>query len=80
MKHEPIDIPKMDKISELLKKSKTDDGTFLDALYNLYVFIGMTKGTEDIRNGRYWTLEELKQERKEKYEAYTRRLGKRMSR
>lgn len=75
MKHEPIDIQKMDKISELLKKSKTDDGTFLDALYNLYVFIGLTKGTEDIRNGRYWTLEELKQEMEAKYEAYSRRLG-----
>ncbi len=75
MKHEPIDIPKMDKISELLKKSKTDDGTFLDALYNLYVFIGMTKGIEDIRNGRYWTLEESKERMRKKYENYNARYG-----
>ena len=75
MKHEPIDIPKMDKISELLKKSKTDDGTFLDALYNLYVFIGLTKGTEDIRNGRYWTLEESKERMRKKYENYNARYG-----
>ena len=75
MKHEPIDIPKMDKISELLKKSKTDDGTFLDALYNLYVFIGMTKGIEDIRNGRYMTLEESKEMMRKKYESYNARYG-----
>ena len=75
MKHEPTDIPKMDKICELLKKSKTDDGTFLDALYNLYVFIGMTKGVEDIRNGRYMTLEESKERMRKKYESYNARYG-----
>ena len=31
------DIP-MEKISELLKKAPTDDGTFYGSLYDLYVF------------------------------------------
>ena len=50
---------KIDKISELLRKCRSDDGTFLDSLYNIYLFIGITKGVDDIRNGRGMTLEEF---------------------
>lgn len=45
------DIP-MEKISELLKKAPTDDGTFYGSLYDLYVFIGLVKSADDIKNGR----------------------------
>ena len=44
------DIP-MEKISELLKKAPTDDGTFYGSLYDLYVFIGLAKSADDIKNG-----------------------------
>lgn len=39
----------IEKISELLKKAPTDDGTFYGALYDLYLFIGFAKGIDDIK-------------------------------
>ena len=49
------------KISDLLRKSN-DDGTFLDSLYDLYFFIGITKGINDMNNGNGITLDELDKE------------------
>lgn len=65
---------KLDKIVDLLKNSE-DDGTFLDSLYDLYFFIGITKGVDDIRNGRGVTLEEFNKEMEALHESYNRRLG-----
>ena len=65
----------MEKISELLKKSQTDDGTFYGAIYDLYLFIGIAKGMNDIKNGRGITLEELHKEMEELYESTSRRFG-----
>lgn len=65
----------IEKISELLKKAPTDDGTFYGALYDLYVFIGISKGINDINNGRGMTLEELHKEMEELYENTSRRFG-----
>lgn len=62
----------MEKIVDLLKNSE-DDGTFLDALYNLYFFIGIAKGLDDARNGRGITLEEHQKEMEALYESYNRR-------
>lgn len=70
----PENIP-MEKISELLKKSQTDDGTFYGALYDLYVFIGLAKGANDIKNGKTVTLEELEKEMEELYENSSRQFG-----
>ncbi len=67
------DIP-MEKIVELLRKSE-DDGTFYGSIYNLYFFIGIAKGVDDIRNGRGITLEEFNKEREALYESYNRRFG-----
>ena len=64
-----------EKISELLKKAPTDDGTFYGALYDLYVFIGIAKGMDNIKHGKYITLEELHKEREELYGSYTRKHG-----
>ena len=47
----------MKKISEMLKEAPTDDGTFYGSLYDLYVFIGLAKGVDDIKNGRTISLE-----------------------
>lgn len=68
------DIP-MEKISELLKKAPTDDGTFYGSLYDLYVFIGLAKSADDITNGRTITLEELEKEMEALYESSSRRFG-----
>ncbi len=74
-----MSIPKediqMDKIVDLLKKAPTDDGTLYGAIYDLYVFIGITKGVDDIRNGRSITLEEFNKEREALYEHYTRKFS-----
>ena len=43
------DIP-MEKISELLKKAPTDDGTFYGSLYDLYVFSTDCKTNKLIRH------------------------------
>lgn len=65
----------LDKISELLKQSKSDDGTFLDALYNLYLFIGITKSMNDIKNGNVMTVQESKERMMQKYESYSAKYG-----
>lgn len=65
----------LEKISELLKRSKSDDGTFLDSLYNLYLFINVTKSVNDINNGNVMTLEESKERMIKKYESYNARYG-----
>ena len=65
----------LDKISELLKKSKSDDGTFLDSLYNLYLFIGITKSMNDIKNGNVMSIEESRERMMQKYESYSARYG-----
>lgn len=68
MKHESIEVEELEPISELLKKSKTDDGTFIDALYNLYFFIKLFESNDDLKNGRYVTLEEFEEEMEAIYE------------
>ena len=65
---------KIDSIAQLLRNSE-DDGTFLDSLYDLYFFIGITKGVDDIRNGRGVTLSELHEEMEAIYESTSRRFG-----
>ena len=72
MKEEKIEI---EKISELLKKAQTDDGTFYGSLYDLYVLIGIVKGVNSINHGNGISLENLRKEREALYESYSRRFG-----
>ena len=65
----------IEKISELLKNAPTDDGTFYSALYDLKVFIGITKGVNDINKGNGTPLEDFLKEREKLYEDYSRRFG-----
>lgn len=71
----PKDDIQMEKISELLKKAPTDDGTFYGSLYDLYVFIGLVKSADDIRNGRGMTIEESRERIMKKYENSNTRYG-----
>lgn len=66
---------KIEKISELLKKAQTDDGTFYGSLYDLYFFIEITKGILDINNNKGISLEESRERMIQKYENYNRKLG-----
>ena len=65
----------MEKISELLKKAPTDEGTFYGSIYDLYVFIGLAKSADDMKHGRCITLEELRKEMEERHARYSRRFG-----
>ena len=66
---------KIEKISELLKKAPTGDGTFYGSLYDLYFFIEITKGILDINNNKGISLEESRERMIQKYENYNRKLG-----
>ncbi len=74
MKEEQEKI-EIEKISELLKKAQTDDGTFYGSLYDLYVLIGIVKGVNSINHGNGISLENLRKEREALYESYSRRFG-----
>ena len=74
MKEEQEKI-EVEKISELLKKAQTDDGTFYGSLYDLYVLIGIAKGVNSINHGNGISLENLRKEREALYESYSRRFG-----
>ena len=71
-KQEKIEI---EKISELLKKAQTDDGTFYGSLYDLYVLIGIAKGVNSINHGNGISLEELDREMEALHENTSRRFG-----
>ena len=71
MQKEKIEI---DKIVNLLKNSE-DDGTFLTSLYNLYLFLGIAKGVDDVQNGRGMSLEESRERIMKKYENYNKQYG-----
>lgn len=74
-----ISIPKenvqMGKIVKLLENAPTDDGTLYSSIYDLYVFIGLAKGVDDMRNGRGMTLEESRERMMKKYANYNTRYG-----
>lgn len=74
-----MSIPKenvqMGKIVKLLENAPTDDGTLYSSIYDLYVFIGLAKGVDDMRNGRGMTLEESRKRMMKKYANYNTRYG-----
>lgn len=63
----------IEKLSELLKKAPTDDGTFYGSLYDLYVLIGIAKGVNSINHGNSISLEELHKRMEALYEDTSRR-------
>lgn len=65
---------KIEKIVDLLKKSKENE-TFFDSLYNLYLLIGIAKGINEINQGKGIPLENFLAEREALYENYNRRFG-----
>lgn len=68
------EIIKMEKIVNLLNNSK-DSETFFDLLYDLYLFIGIAKGVDDVRNGKGMTFEESRERMMQKYETYNTRYS-----
>lgn len=74
MKNEE-EIISIGKISELIKNCHEEDNTFLGCLYDLYFFIGITKGIDDINNDRCMPIEEVEKEMEELYENSIRQFG-----
>lgn len=64
-----------EKIPNLLINSKTDDGTFYSALYDLYFFIEVSKGIKDINDNKGMSLEESRERMMRKYENYNTKYG-----
>lgn len=71
-KNEEIEL---EKINVLLKNAKTDDGTFYGSLYDLYVFIGLVKGVNDIKQGNSVPIKDFIKEREALYGDCSRRFG-----
>ena len=65
----------IEKISELLKKAETDDGTFYGALYDLKILIGIAIGINQINNGNFITLEEFRKDREAFYARTLRQIS-----
>ena len=65
----------LEKLSELLKKAPTDDGTLYGSLYDLYVLISIAKGVNSINNEKGTSIESLIKEREALYERYNRRFS-----
>lgn len=63
------------KLSELLKKAPTDDGTFYGSLYDLYVLISIAKGVNSINTEKGTSIESLIKEREALYESYNRKFS-----
>ena len=60
----------MDFMKKTLNQVNTKDDTLYDFIYNLVFFISLKESEEDIKNGRVFTLEELKAEMEAKYDSY----------
>ena len=65
----------LEKLSELLKKAPTDDGTLYGSLYDLYVLISIAKGVNSINNEKGTSIESLIKEREALYEKYNRKFS-----
>jgi len=72
---EKLEKISIENISELLKRTKTDDGTFCSTIYDLYVLINIAKGVESINKGNHITLKELEAEMEAIYESSNRRFS-----
>lgn len=71
----PKENVKMKKIVKLLENAPTDDGTLYSSIYDLHLFINLSKSADDMRNGRGMTLEEFHKEMEALYESYSRKFG-----
>ena len=59
----------MDFLKKTLNQINTKENTLYDIIYNL-VFFAKLQESEDIKNGRVYTLDEVKAEMEEVYESY----------
>ena len=64
----------MEKVISMLETTK-DEKTLLDTIYDLYFYIGICQGLEDVNNNNVITLKEFDEEMEALYESYTNQSG-----
>ncbi len=60
----------MDFMKKTLNQINTKENTLYDIIYNLVFFAKLQESEDDIKNGRVYTLDEVKAEMEEVYESY----------
>lgn len=60
----------MDFMKKTLNQLNTQENTLYDIIYNLFFFAKLQESEDDIKNGKVYTLEELKNEMEAKYASY----------
>lgn len=60
----------MEFMNNALSKVKVEEDTLYDLIYNLVFFAKLRESEDDIRNGRVYTLDELKEEMEARYASY----------
>ena len=65
----------MDFMEKTLNQMDIQENTFYDIIYNLFFFAELIESEDDIKNGRVYTLEELRTEMEAKYESYCNSKG-----
>lgn len=60
---------KKERILEIINKLP-DDTTWDDVMYTIYFHANLDKSMDDLKNGRYITLEEFEKESEALYENY----------
>lgn len=60
----------MDFMKKTLNQVNVQENTLYDIIYDLFFFAELQESEDDIKNGRVFTLEELKAEMEAKYESY----------
>lgn len=58
----------MDFMKKTLNQINVQENTLYDIIYDLFFFAELQESEDDIKNGRVYTLEELKSEMEAKYE------------
>ena len=65
----------MDFMKKTLNQVNVQENTLYDIIYDLFFFAELQESEDDIKNGRVFTLEELKAEMEAKYESYRDSMG-----
>lgn len=60
----------MDFMKKTLNQINTKENTLYDIIYNLIFFAKLQESEDDIKNGRVYTLDEVKAEMEAVYESY----------
>lgn len=61
----------MEFVKKILDEVDVKENTLYDIIYNMLFYAELQESEEDIKNGRVYTLEEVKAEMEAKYGSYS---------